>query len=151
MTIGERTEGAERAGAAPPLVQCRRLPARDRVARASWSIASPDRSDPPTAPANRANAHAAPRVSASPIDTLNPRSAQSSRTTSNRAASPPKRWAHPVKSTTNPSVPSGAAQGLNLPAQRCNTAKKPASANGSRVYVCKSGQTAWASRTGCPT
>jgi hypothetical protein len=82
--------------------------------------------------------------------TVRPRSAQSAPIRSRSAASPPKRWAHPVRSTTRAEGASSAIQGENLPAQRRSADRKAASATGSAGRVRRRGQIACASRSGWP-
>ena len=94
--------GRRGTGAAPPRSQCRRFAARDRVARASWSMASPERAAAARRPAKRASAQAAPTVSAIPACTRQPQTRRSPASScASSAASPPKRCAQPVRSTTS--------------------------------------------------
>ena len=138
------------AGAGPPRSQLRRLTALDRVARASWSIASPERATSAGLSAKRAIAQAAPAVSAMPMLWVKPRRAQSPAITPASAASPPNRWAQPDISRINDSAPSCVTQGLNLPAHRRRLIRNAASRNTSAGRVSRSGHKARASVKAMP-
>ena len=84
-----------------------------------------------------------------PLRTARPRSAHSASACATSAASPPNRWAQPVRSTISAAGGSCATQGLNLPAQRRSASRNAASAIGSAGRVTSAGHMARASRKRC--
>ncbi len=150
-----RATGASRVasgGGAPPRSQ-RRFWARERVAWASWSMASPACATPPAVPAAvpawRATAQAAPGVSARPRRRVRPRAPASPATRAARGASPPKSRVQPVMSRTRPSG-SSATQGVKRPAQRRRAVRKASVRCGSSGRVTRPGQMARASPSAMP-
>ena len=115
-----------------------RKPSTGRVAsaaRVSPGVAMPPSAIPLSAGPKRASAQAAPGVSASPRRDSTPRPVSRAAISSMSAASPPKRWAQPLMSSSNPSSPSTAHQGVKRLHQRASRSSPRRSAAGSAFAV----------------